>query len=220
VNQDLNRQAREAGNGIRDIFFEALIVALTGGILALTANAISPRGLSLVRNYFPGSIGGSIAVPVPAASASGTNSTNGLSAAQSAAAQIEAEGLHVVETGRAAGLFQSPGFHQGLVVFVDARDEEHFRQGHIPGAYEFDTYHPEKYLGDVLPVCQAAEQIVVYCHGGDCEDSRFAAKTLHDAGIPNEKLFVFVGGITEWQANKLPMERGERNSGDIQNTPP
>ena len=118
---------------------------------------------------------------------------------------------------QAAQLFQDPRFKQGSIVFIDARDEQHYQEGHIPGAYEFDPYRPEKYFAAVLPVCKAAEQIVVYCNGGDCDDSESAALLLRDVGIANQKLFVYGGGITEWTTNGLPVETGERNSGNLRN---
>jgi rhodanese-related sulfurtransferase len=62
-------------------------------------------------------------------------------------------------------------------------------------------------------LCQSAQKIVIYCNGGNCEDSQFAALTLRDAQIPNEKLFVFTGGITEWTNHSYAIELGERNSG-------
>jgi rhodanese-related sulfurtransferase len=64
-------------------------------------------------------------------------------------------------------------------------------------------------------VCLAAEKIVVYCAGGDCEDSRFAAILLRDAGVAPEKLFVYSGGLHAWTAAGLPVESGERRSGVV-----
>jgi hypothetical protein len=36
-------------------------------------------------------------------------------------------------------------------------------------------------------------------------------------GIPNQKLFVFGGGIAEWTTNGLPVETGARNNGNLRN---
>ena len=105
-----------------------------------------------------------------------------------------------------------------MVVFVDARNEEEYQISHIPGAYEFDPYRSGKYYDVVLPVCRKAENIVVYCNGGDCDDSETAALLLRDMGIPNQKLFVYGGGITEWKTNGLPVETGARNSGILLKT--
>jgi rhodanese-related sulfurtransferase len=205
-------------SAIRQIFWEAVIVAAIGAAFAFTANMISPLGLALTRNYFPSGVARSVR-PVAGdglLSAAGTNS-EALSPAQFLAAQMKEKGLQVMDGSQTAQLFHNPRFQSNLIVFIDARDEEHYRQGHIPGAYEFDPYHPEKYFDTVLPVCQKAEQIVVYCNGGDCDDSESAALLLRDVGIPNQKLFVYGGGITEWTTNSLPVETGARNSGNLRN---
>ena len=85
------------------------------------------------------------------------------------------------------------------MIFIDARDEEHYRAGHIPGAYLFDRFRPENYLTNVVTVCLTAQQIVFYCNGGDCDDSEHAAIMLRDSmGLPKEKVFVYGGGFNEW----------------------
>ena len=126
--------------------------------------------------------------------------------------------MQLVDIGQAAKLFRDPRFKQNSIVFIDARDESHYQEGHIPGAYEFDPYHPDKYLAAILPICRAAEQIVVYCNGGDCDDSETAAILLRNVGIANQKLFIYGGGITEWTNNSLPVETGARNSGSLRGT--
>ena len=207
---------------IQRTLLEGALVAVMGVAFAFAANAISPRGLALARNYFPGAPTSSEA-PVPgtnlppSAAAAKTNvvSTNAASPQALLAARLKAQGLHLVASNQAAQLFRDPRYEQGLIVFVDARDDQRYQEGHVPGAYQFDHYHAEKYLGTVLPVCQTAEQIVIYCIGGDCEDSEFAALTLSNAGVPKEKLFVFGGGMTEWATNGLPVEVGKRKSGNL-----
>jgi rhodanese-related sulfurtransferase len=212
---------------IQRILLEGAFVAVMGVAFAFAANAISPRGLALTRNYFP-SVPPSSTAPVPGASlrpgaaAANTNtasinavSTNAASPAELLAARLKAQGLHLVTSNQAAQLFLDPRYERGLIVFVDARDDQRYQEGHVPSAYQFDHYRAEKYLGTVLPVCQAAEQIVIYCIGGDCEDSEFAALTLSNAGVPKKKLFVFGGGMTEWATNGLPVEVGKRKSGNL-----
>ena len=194
---------------MKGVLREATLVVVLGTLFAFAANRVSPRGLALVRNYFPEGTGRLIAAVPPAA---GTN-TPALDPAQLLAAELKAKGLQLADRNQAFQLFHDPRFKQNLVVFVDARDEQRYRQGHIPGAYEFDPYRPEKYFGAVLPVCQSAQQIMVYCNGGDCDDSETAAILLRDVGIPNQKLLVYGGGITDWATNGLPVETGERNSG-------
>lgn len=57
----------------------------------------------------------------------------------------------------------------------------------------------------------------MYCDGGDCEDSEFAAVTLREIGVPNAKLSIYTGGFTEWSTNGLPFEVGARKSGNLRN---
>jgi rhodanese-related sulfurtransferase len=185
----------------KQVILEALLVAAIGAAVAFAANAVSPRGLALTRNYFPGATNSMAAAPV-----------------LPQVAGIKQKGLQWVDEKTALRLYDDPGFQQQLIVFIDARDEEQYQAGHIPGAYEFNPYYPERYLLTVLPVCQVAEKIVVYCQGGDCEDSQFAAVTLRDAGIQNQKLSVLIGGMTEWMTNGWPVETGKRNSGNVHQT--
>jgi rhodanese-related sulfurtransferase len=199
---------------IRNVLLEALLVAAAGIVLAFGANLVSPRGLALARNYFPAGI----SRPMPMARDNANTNALARSPAQLLAARLKEQGLQMIDDRQAAEFFHDPRFPQGGIAFIDARDEQQYRQGHIPGACEFDPYYPEKYLATVLPICQAAEQIVVYCNGGDCDDSESAAITLRDVGIANRKLFVYTGGIPGWITNGLPVEIGGRNSGNLRST--
>jgi rhodanese-related sulfurtransferase len=203
--------------GAVEILREALVVLAAGIAFALAANQVSPRGLVLTRNYFPAGAGPSTSMSAGAGSSRQATNSLALSPAELLAARLREQGLQLVDGRQAALLFRDPRFQQGRIVFIDARDETHYHEGHIPGACEFDPYYPEKYFTAVLPVCQAAEQIVVYCHGGDCDDSESAAITLRDVGIAINKLFIYGGGITEWATNGLPIETGMRNSGKLRN---
>jgi rhodanese-related sulfurtransferase len=191
---------------------EAAVVALAGAAFAFAANQLSPRGLNLARNYFPGGAEQAVAPArvYPAAPAAAGGSPEA-SAAAEVDQRLKDKGLQPLGLAETERLFRDPRRELGLVVFVDARDEEHYRDGHIPGAYALNPYHPEKELSNVLGPCQSASQVVVYCTGGECEDADSTALFLRDAGIPLQKLFVFGGGYTEWTDHHLAVERGERN---------
>jgi rhodanese-related sulfurtransferase len=128
--------------------------------------------------------------------------------------RLKDKGLQPASRARALELFHDPRYQEGRIVFVDARNGEHYEEGHIPGALQLDPYHPEQQMSGVLTACQAAEEVVVYCAGGDCEDADTTAILLREAGVPNQKLFVYGGGYTDWTENNLPVEQGARNSGD------
>ena len=186
-------------------------MAIAGAAFAFAANQISPRGLALTRNYFPAENNHTTTAATNATPAA-------FSPAQLLAAQIKGNGLQSVDSSQAAKLFRDPRFKRNNIVFIDARDESHYQEGHIPGACEFDPYHPDKYFAAILPICRAAEQIVIYCNGGDCDDSETAAILLRNVGIANRKLLIYGGGITEWTNNSLPVETGARNSGSLRGT--
>jgi rhodanese-related sulfurtransferase len=200
---------------IKAIVLEAIAVIVTGAVAGLAANQISPRGLALSRNYFPAGTNAVAVAPTPMTIASNSAPTNAVS--DPLAERLRSKGLQGMNRNEVEKLLHDPGASDGHIVLIDARDDEHYEAGHIPGAYELDPYHPDDYLPAVLPVCQAAEKIIVYCAGGECEDSDTAAILLRDAGIPNTKLFVFTGGYTEWNDHHLPLEMGERTNAPPEN---
>ena len=202
---------------MKRVLQEGALVAVIGAALAFAANGFSPHRLELARDYFPGT---KLTLPAPAASTNLTSSaaspTN--SSLDIFAASLRENGLQLADGPQAIQFFRDPRREQDGVIFIDARNDEHYRAGHIPGAYHFDRFQPENYLTNVLQVCLIAQQIVFYCNGGDCDDSEHAAIILRDSlGIPKEKVFVYGGGMNEWTTNGLPIELGSRNSGQLTN---
>jgi rhodanese-related sulfurtransferase len=196
---------------------EAVLVAALGAVLAFAANGLSPRGLKLSNNYFPGAQP-TLPSPTKAAAVTSPKTTNANPAVELLSARLQQDGLQLADGKLAQQLFRDPRRNQDLVIFIDARDDPHYAAGHIPGAYHFDRFHPEDYLTNVVQACLSAEQIVFYCNGGDCDDSEHAAIMLRDSlGLPQDKVFVYGGGIMEWTSNGLPLEVGVRNSGVLTN---
>jgi rhodanese-related sulfurtransferase len=192
------------------VVFEALFIAALGLVFALAANALSPRGLRLSRNYFPDA-----ETPAPVSSTVAATTSASTSAPNATIQRLQQRGLQLVSSNEVVELFRDPRYEQGLVVFIDARDDQHYGAGHIPGAWQFHHYRADDYLPTILPVCLNALKVVVYCSGGECEDSEFAAIMLRDAGVPRDLLFVYAGGILEWKASGLPVETGARLSGEF-----
>lgn len=198
-------------SALKAVVVEASLVTAGALTLALAANAVSPRGLRLTRDYFPRA--GQAAASAAGARPGGAPPAAVAPSAQATAAvvrRLEQRGLRVVLLDDASAWFKAGSMGGEIVVFVDARDEARYAAGHIPGAWPFDHYRPEKSLPAVLPLCLAAQKVVVYCAGGQCEDSEFAAVVLRDAGVPRDRLFVLPGGKAEWAARGLPIETGPR----------
>ena len=191
---------------------DCAVVGLSGIALGLMANALSPRGLKLTRDYFPsGPQVGRGSLPavasregrVPAEPPSSPTPPT----SPKPASGVTKRGLPLASHEEVERLFRDPRRAQGLILFVDARSDARYASGHIPGAKQFDHYHPEQGIADILPATQVAEQIVVYCSGGECEDSELVVLDLIALGVPAEKLVVYGGGITEWAARGLPLEK-------------
>lgn len=190
-----------------------MVVVVAAGF-GFATNALSPKGLNLERDYFPkatNTVGS--ARQTPESVAVHPASTNENSEVAEIDRRIKDKGLQPIDRAETEKLFHDPRYQQGLLVFIDARDDTHYTEGHVPGAYKLDRYHPEKDLPADLNPCDFAEQVVVYCTGGECEDAEYAALLLRDAGVPIQKLFVYGGGFDEWATNHLPLEQGARGSG-------
>jgi rhodanese-related sulfurtransferase len=90
------------------------------------------------------------------------------------------------------------------VVFLDAREPEDFKSGHIKNAVnifadDFETYRGR--LKNILP----DEPVVTYCGGTDCDLSIVLATKLSRLGY--KKIFIFFGGWNEWTEAGYPTEK-------------
>ncbi|MCD6338297.1 MAG: rhodanese-like domain-containing protein [Verrucomicrobia bacterium] len=182
-------------------------LALFCAAFGLAANWLSPRGLRLTRDYFPG-----LQSPQPPAPAAEATEEKPPQSAASSAQAGQAGSIRMIGLEEARRLWESPEREAGLVLFLDARSPEEFAAGHIPGAQLFYHYRAEAYLDRVLPLCEAAEAVVVYCSGGACEDSQFAAAMLTELGVPSAKLRIFQDGARGWREAGLPLEAGPNDS--------
>ena len=174
---------------------QAAIVLGIGACLAFIANFLSPRGLSLSRDYFPPTIPQE-ALGTPAIS---ENSTPPLTHEFASASRTEVEAFT-----------RDPRFVMQKFVLIDARNVANYESGRIPGALQYDHFRPTENIAQIVPACLAAEKIILYCHGGNCEDSIFAARLLVGYGVPAARLAIYEAGFHDWQSADLP----------IQTTPP
>lgn len=94
-------------------------------------------------------------------------------------------------------------FTQGAV-FLDSRPDESYAERHIRGARSV----PEKQLAarmeEVLTMIEGDKKVVVYCQGMECDEAHLLASALREAGL--NKIFVFAGGMKEWEATGYPVE--------------
>ncbi len=188
------------------VILEVLIVAVVGLGVALAANARSSRGLKISRDYFPLKPGAR-----PTTTRSATQPEDPTQAIRddgfTPIKYDEFLQMHTAETANKNGVF----------AFLDAREESHYKEGHVPLAWRIDHVNPKPMIDELRPILDSAEKVVMYCSGGSCDDSRLVAGDLRAAGIDPAKIHIYVGGITEWSEKKQPVEKGDRMSGDITN---
>jgi len=77
-------------------------------------------------------------------------------------------------------------------IIIDARTQEEYDQGHIPGAILIPEYEIADRAEKELP--DKAQLILVYCRSG--RRSKIAAEELVKLGYTNVKEF---GGIIDWE---------------------
>ena len=77
-------------------------------------------------------------------------------------------------------------------IIIDARTQEEYDEGHIPGAIMIPEYEIADRAENELP--DKDQQILVYCRSG--RRSKIAAEELVKLGYTNVKEF---GGIIDWE---------------------
>jgi rhodanese-related sulfurtransferase len=91
--------------------------------------------------------------------------------------------------------------------FVDARRRDEYEAGHVPNALRLNQ---ESFRGKTPALVQLIEpgsRIVVYCIGGDCEESDHVAEHLNLLGFKD--VYVMHAGFPAWKAAGYPVETGE-----------
>jgi len=95
--------------------------------------------------------------------------------------------------------------------FLDARRRAEFAVGHIAGAWCTRVWESD--LDERLISFKAARRpgpedpIVIYCSGGDCQDSHLLAAKLFNEGY--DHLLIYRDGFPDWLAQKRPIEKGQ-----------
>lgn len=95
---------------------------------------------------------------------------------------------------------------KNLAVFIDARDQWEFSEGHIAGAVNIPEFSFEE-DNSILKTIDKDAIIVVYCDGDDCDTSKRLAAQIFNLGYNN--IFVFLGGYNEWNNSGLQIEKAE-----------
>jgi rhodanese-related sulfurtransferase len=113
-------------------------------------------------------------------------------------ARFPAHGQPFVEiSGDAAAWLHARG-----ALFLDARRSRDYTEGHVAGALSFPIWESVVVKGRIEALVAEGRDgnlpVVLYCSGGDCEDSHMLAQALFGAGFEN--LLVYRDGLPDWIA--------------------
>ena len=89
------------------------------------------------------------------------------------------------------------------ILFIDARAEEFYLKGHIPGAICNDDF--DQLINDLDNRILNNDSFVVYCSDDDCGSSEELAYQLFDQGYSN--IYLFKGGWKKWTEYSLPSSK-------------
>jgi rhodanese-related sulfurtransferase len=107
--------------------------------------------------------------------------------------------IKVVPLSVALGYAQSPGH-----VFIDARSEEEYREGHISDAFSIPVQFLEEKFSSIVDLVDSGKTLVVYCKNRDCDDALLVASELQAIGC--SKLVLYVDGFELWEKHGGPVE--------------
>jgi rhodanese-related sulfurtransferase len=192
----------------RDSFWrDAVAIAALAGVAAAASNAVAgpERKLRWIGSY------SEAAPPVPTAAPA---------AAPTAAVQT-AEGA-AGDSGKAfpphpdkawveiSGDDVAALHGRGNVLFLDARRTSVYRDGHIAAARSIAVWEADADDKVKALFAEGRDQsapIVIYCSGGECEDSHMLAQKLYFVGFDN--VLVYRDGFPDWQKRGLAISRGD-----------
>ncbi len=94
-------------------------------------------------------------------------------------------------------------------LFLDARRSSVYAEGHIAGARSFPVWESDIEARVKALYEEGLDQqapVVVYCSGGNCEDSHMLAEKLYMVGFDN--VLIYKDGFPDWQKRGLTISKG------------
>ena len=88
-------------------------------------------------------------------------------------------------------------------IWLDVRDSDDFKKGHIAGARNVEIFD----LEEELSTFPKSKEIILYCYGPECSESEVAGKILIENGFKQGKTKVMVDGFRHWEEAGFPVEK-------------
>lgn len=206
---------------MRNPFAQGVLLILIAVVLAFAANAVASRPRRLVLpGWYPDAqrvpVGTPALPPVrppatppltaPAAAAT-PPPTSPAPARPSAPAPVPADPLaryrpHPDKPYVDIGGDEVAALYKAGVLFLDARRTSVYDEGHIKGARPFSVWESDidekvkKLFDERGDPQEQARPIVIYCSGGECQDSHMLAQKLW--GIQFNNIYVYKDGFPDW----------------------
>ena len=194
-----------------------LILVLLAVVCAAVSNlaASKERKMAWVGTYSRAldaapAAGETASAPAPAPPVSEASAT-APAAAPNAAPPAKAFAPHPDRASVEIGTDDAEQLFRDKRLFLDARRSSVYADGHVPGARSFPVWESD--IADRVKAFyeEGLDQnapIVIYCSGGDCEDSHMLAEKLYMVGFNN--LLVYKDGFPGWQKRGLPAVKGPK----------
>lgn len=171
---------------------EIIIIFILSLIFGFTANAISPKGISLVRDDSQ-----RFAIDTAKTKSMNFKEQRG---------KLDKAGFYqpVNIPAEAAKQMYDDG-----IVFIDGRIPAEFKEGHIKGALNIDYKEfKDKSIQekqDIMKDIKKEQIIVSYCGSDSCEISIDNAYEMAKAGYNDVK--IYLGGYKEWKSLGYPTDK-------------
>ena len=166
---------------MRNWLLQIIVILILSTIAALAINSARGGGIAIIGNW-PSRTGSDDGPVIPPSAEEGDPP--------------------FVTLEDAAAKYQSPD-----IIFVDSRDPEDFKYGHIKRAINIPFDYIDDYWDDYIESLDRSRGYVVYCSGNECETSLNLGRYLSSWGFPH--VYIFYGGWHEWEENGLPVVRSE-----------
>jgi rhodanese-related sulfurtransferase len=98
-------------------------------------------------------------------------------------------------------------FFDSRFIWLDARSEEEYKDGHIAGAESFPVPSPLSRKKEFFLRVPKDQFIITYCVRKSCPAAKSLAMELRYRGYKN--CFVYTGGWEEWKEAGMPVDAAE-----------
>jgi len=133
---------------LRQTGLEFVLLGVAGLVVAVAANGVRGKGsIEWSKNYFyiPDA---PITVPPP----KGNGASGNIENVPPKETEHAKHSFQVINYDEVAALLEDPDTQSGLNVFIDARNDHSYEDGHIPGAVQCDPYQMAQYWDNIAPL--------------------------------------------------------------------